>query len=327
MNISVILCTYNRHQELAKALESVTASNLPDSVEWEVLVVDNKSTDRTREVVEAFVARYGERFRYIFEERQGKSYALNTGIRQARGEVLAFLDDDVVVDQDWLHSLTSPMLKEDWVGAAGRVFPERDLVLPSWIKRDSRFIVGPLVMFDLGPNAAPLNEVPFGTNMAFRKTVFQKHGDFRTDLGPRPGSEIRGEDSEFVFRLFASKEPLRYEPAALVYHSVSENRLTKKYFLAWWFDKGRSEVRAAGPHQVAGWSMAGVPLAMIRRVTLWLLKWMFGVGSPARFEARLTAWYLLGKVVELYHERRGSKAQARQLREYRSGSPTTAALE
>ena len=89
--ISVILCTQNRCVSLAKALESVAISQLLDSIEWELLVVDNKSTEQMRAVVEDFCGRYPNRFRYFFEPHPGKSYALNAGIRQARGEVLAFM--------------------------------------------------------------------------------------------------------------------------------------------------------------------------------------------------------------------------------------------
>lgn len=109
MNITVILCTYNRCESLAKALESAAALRLPESVEWEVLVVDNNSTDQTREVVEAFCRRHTGRFRYLFERQQGKSYALNAGIREAGGNVLAFTDEDVTVEPPWLKNLTAAL--------------------------------------------------------------------------------------------------------------------------------------------------------------------------------------------------------------------------
>src|ERR1700723_3889418 len=97
MQISVILCTYNRCQSLAKALESVAASQLPEAIEWEVLVIDKNSKDQTREAVQDFCRKYPGRSRYLFEQKQGKSNALNTGIREARGGILAFMDDDVIV--------------------------------------------------------------------------------------------------------------------------------------------------------------------------------------------------------------------------------------
>ena len=98
MNITVILCTFNRSQSLVRALGSVVLSRLPEAVTWEVLVVDNNSCDQTREVVADFCARYPGRFRYVFESEPGKSNALNRGVAEAHGDVLAFMDDDVIVD-------------------------------------------------------------------------------------------------------------------------------------------------------------------------------------------------------------------------------------
>ena len=107
MKVTVILCTYNRCGSLVRALESVAASQLPPSVEWEVLVVDNNSTDQTREVVADFARRHAGRFRYVFEARQGQSHARNAGIQEAAGDVLAFTDDDIRVEPTWLAKLSA----------------------------------------------------------------------------------------------------------------------------------------------------------------------------------------------------------------------------
>lgn len=104
MKITVILCTYNRCRSLAKALESVAASQVPASVDWEVLVVDNNSGDQTRQVVENFSTRSPDRFRYLFEPKPGKSHALNSGIRESSGENLVFMDDDVTVEPTWFKT-------------------------------------------------------------------------------------------------------------------------------------------------------------------------------------------------------------------------------
>jgi glycosyltransferase involved in cell wall biosynthesis len=195
MRITVILCTYNRWQSLARALESASALKLPGADRWEILVVDNNSTDKTREVVENFCRRYPGRFRYLFEPRQGKSHALNAGIREAHADVLAFMDDDVTVDPEWLRNLTASLRADYWAGAGGRILPQQTFRLPPWLSLSERYALGPLALFDLGSDTVELFEAPFGTNMAFRRGMFDKHGGFRTDLGPRPGSEIRSEDS------------------------------------------------------------------------------------------------------------------------------------
>src|SRR4051812_25103238 len=98
MKLTVLLCTYNRCNSLAEALKSAAKLALQPFIDWEVLVIDNNSSDRTREVIEDFCNRYPGRFRYLFEAQQGKSYALNSGIRESSGDILAFMDDDVIVE-------------------------------------------------------------------------------------------------------------------------------------------------------------------------------------------------------------------------------------
>ncbi|MGO8787158.1 MAG: glycosyltransferase [Terriglobia bacterium] len=314
MKITVILCTYNRCEGLAKALDSAAALRLPELVEWEVLVVDNNSRDRTREVVEAFSRRYGERFRYLFEPQQGKSHALNAGIREARGDILAFTDDDVTLEPTWLENLTAHLHENDWVGAGGRVLPDRTIPVPRWLSLKEEYARAPLALFDFGHEAGQLAEPPFGNNMAFRKEMFEKHGGFRTDLGPCPGSEIRSEDTEFGSRLQSAGERLRYEPSAVVYHSVPDSRLRKEYFLAWWFGKARADLREFGIPADTKWFVAGIPLYLFRRLAVWTLRWMTAVPPERRFACKLKVWGLVGSIVEsrsrdVKHPRDKRKAQ------------------
>jgi glucosyl-dolichyl phosphate glucuronosyltransferase len=300
MKITVILCTYQRCDTLMKALQSVACSTLPPDVEWEVLVVDNNSSDQTREVAEDFCHRYPGRFRYLFEPQQGKSYALNAGIREAHGDVLAFMDDDVTVDPMWLENLTAPLHNSDWAGAGGRIVPQQTLVPPRWLSLEEPRALAPFALFDLGPEAEELKEPPFGTNMAFKRAMFEKYGHFRTDLGPRPGSEIRSEDSDFSLRLLAAGERLHYEPSALVYHEIPERRLQKQYFLDWWFDKARADVRAYGSPVDTRWRIAAIPLVLFRRLTIWTLRWMAASKPSRRFFCKLQVWVLAGQITESY---------------------------
>jgi glycosyltransferase involved in cell wall biosynthesis len=302
MKITVILCTYNRGEDLANALNSVAASTLPESTEWEVLVVDNNSTDHTRNVVEGFCLRFPGRFRYRFEPQQGKSHALNAGIREARGEVLAFMDDDVTVEPTWLHNLTAALRDGEWVGSGGRILPERTFQIPRWLSVKGRYALAPLALFDLGPQCGALDEPPFGTNMAFRKKMFDKYGGFRTDLGPRPGNEIRNEDTEFGRRLLIAGERLRYEPSAVVYHPVSHSRIQKRYFLAWWFDKARADIRESGLSPDTKWSVLGIPLNLFPRLALWTLRWVVSVDPSLRFSNKVKAWGGAGQIVECFHQ-------------------------
>jgi glycosyltransferase involved in cell wall biosynthesis len=300
MNITVILCTYNRCQSLAKALGSVAVSILPPAIDWEVLVVDNNSNDQTSAVVQEFSCKYPGRFRYIFAPKQGKSYALNCGIRESYGEVLAFMDDDVEVDPNWLQNLTAALKNREWSGAGGRILPEAGFTPPRWMDTNGRYALSPLAMFDLGIEAGELMEAPVGTNMAFHKAMFLKYGGFRTDLGPQPGSEIRNEDAEFGSRLLAGSERFWYEPSAVVYHSIPPSRMQKAYFQTWWFDKARADVRQDGISKDARWYVAGIPIYLFRRLAVWTLKWIFSVKPRSRFSCKLSVWRVMGAIAECY---------------------------
>ncbi len=308
MDITVIVCTYNRCATLAKALDSAAASKLPESVTWEILIVDNNSTDQTRALAEDYCRRHSGRFRYVFESKQGKSHALNTAIREARGNILAFMDDDVVVERLWLQNLTAALHDEKWAGAGGRILPDWTCVPPRWLSLQGRYSLAPLAVFDLGPKAGQLDEPPFGTNMAFRKTMFEKYGGFRVDLGPTTQGDYRewysapcprtSEDTEFGNRLLVAGERLRYEASAVVHHPVPENRLKRGYFLAWRFGQARADVLQYGIPPGTKWFVAGVPLVMFRRLAMGTLRWLTAVGPRRRFRYKLAAWAAVGQIVE-----------------------------
>lgn len=310
MSITAIVCTNNRCQSLAKTLASLAASKLPEVVDWEVLVVDNNSNDQTREVVEDFCTRYGARFRYIFEPRQGKSHALNTAIHESRGDILAFTDDDVIVELTWLLNLTAALTEGQWAGAGGRTLPASAVTPPRWLALDGEHSNAHLLYahFDLGDQPHQLDRAPYGANMAFRKETFEKHGVFRTDLGPGPSREIPrfNEDTEFGRRLIAAGEKLRYEPLAVVYHVVPRERIQKAHFLTASFDLGRSAIREAGK----GPDIYGIPrhyLSIPKKIAVTLLRtieWMLTFNPPRRFYKRCFVWMTAGWIVETYRQSR-----------------------
>jgi glycosyltransferase involved in cell wall biosynthesis len=284
---------------------------VPLPVQWEVLVVDNNSRDNTRAMVERFCAGFPGRFRYLFEPRQGKSYALNSGISQSSGDILAFMDDDVEVDEQWLHKLTSPLNDERWSGSGGRILPEAGFVPPPWLDTEARYALAPFAIFDLGKTAGELKESPFGTNMAFRKEMFSKYGGFRTDLGPQPGSEIRSEDTEFGARLLAGGERFWYEASAVVYHPVQPERVQKSYLLRWWFDKGRADIRERGCSEEGKFRISGVPIVFYRRLCVWTIRWISSISARQRFSSRLTVWGIAGMIKECRAQARKGTTAAR----------------
>ena len=303
MKATVIVCTFNRCQTLAGTLERLAKSVVPVSTEWEVLIADNNSSDATSEVAKDFCGRYPDRFRYVFERRPGKSYALNSAIQQARGDVIAFVDDDVSMEPTWLGNLIAEFCSGDWAGIGGRILPQWPCAPPSWFPEEGWSVRAPLGIFDLGVEARPLTDAPFGANMAIRRRVFEKHGLFRTDLGPGPNNKVRNnEDTEFGRRLLTAGERIKYAPAALVYHPVDRNRLHKHYFLTWWFNKGRADIRENGIATDAKWLICGVPLYLLRKLTFGALRWMLTFERSRRFTQQVSVWSFAGKVLESYDQ-------------------------
>ncbi len=216
--------------------------------------------------------------------------------------ILAFMDDEVTVEPSWLQNLTAALHDHQWAGAGGRIVSKWTCPPPRWLSLESQHAAAPLVSFDLGPEAGQLNEPPFGTNMAFRREMFEKCGGFRTDLGPRPGSEIRNEDTEFGAGLLSAGERLRYEPSAVVYQPVQKNRMEKEYFLRWWFHKGEANIRQFGVRPGTKYYVAGIPIFLFRNLGVWTFKWMVGVHPAQRFSSKLNVWTKIGEILECHRQ-------------------------
>ncbi len=238
MKTTVIVCTYNRCESLAGTLDSLAKSIVPASTEWEVLIVDNNSADRTRQVVEEFTRRFPGRFRYTFEPCQGKSFALNRGLRETQAEVLAFTDDDVIAEPTWLWNLTKDLFTGEWQGAGGKILPLNTAPIPDWIPRDTYGVLWG--DFDLGDESRDLSLAPYGCNMAFRRDVFE-HGLFRTDIGPgvQGARSTNFEDQNIGQGVLRRGGRLRYEPEAVIRHPFDTQRISRKYILNRFFQMGR----------------------------------------------------------------------------------------
>lgn len=271
---------------------------------WELLIVDNNSNDHTREVVENFGADTSLNISYIFEKQQGKSYALNTGIANSRGQILAFTDDDVIVDKRWVASIIEASTKYSHKAFGGKVIPLWLDPIPPWIQPTGPYanpIIGAaIVSHDKGDEVKEYGEdmwVPIGANMFFRRDVLEKYGGFRTDLGPR--GDILGphEDSEMGFRLKNNGEKILYYPNAIVYHPVPHYRLSTEYLLKYFWNLGLTEARMDCPSNVMRRSKA------ILRWTLFLIirfvKYCLSVlkdDPSARMYHKCQLYYLIGRI-------------------------------
>jgi glycosyltransferase involved in cell wall biosynthesis len=276
MDLTVLIATYNRAAILGEAIESVLAQRLPPGVRWELVVVDNNSHDDTKAVVEHYIRTSAVPVCYLFEGRQGKSHALNAGLKRADGDVIAFTDDDVLVSPEWAATALRVMDRSGADGTGGRILPKWVTPPPAWLANSKRLrsylalveAVTPQVLsYPLsGPGGI------WGANMVFRRSVFNEIGEFDVELGPCGRLPVNFEDLDMVERALRRGLKIVYDPDLVVYHRVSAERMRKKYFRRWAFTSGLAlAVRALPPrgHHV----VLGRPFWLYRRTARAFSKW------------------------------------------------------
>ena len=259
---SVVVCTQNRSRLLAEACAAALAVDYPPE-RWELLIVDNRSTDDTLEVARDVAAAHPGRVRVIEEPEIGLSAARNRGVAEARGEVIAFLDDDAFPAAGWLRALASALAEPDVLAAGGPVHPEFEGELPDWFR--GRFLPY-LTVWDLGPEPLTLtySEYPRGANVAFRREAFERFGGFSTHLGRRGDSLRSCEEIELCLRLERAGGAVRYEPEARVRHRVAAGRVTERWLIRRYGAQGRSEAIIHWRHGGVRGLLVGLRAALAR---------------------------------------------------------------
>lgn len=249
IKVTVAIPTYNRADFLRQTLAGIAAQQFPRD-HHEVLVIDNNSTDHTAAVVAEF-SRARPAPRYIRESQQGLDHARNRAIAEARGEIVLFGDDDILVRPDWLAQMAVPLLADPTrrIGAVGgEVIPVFPNGLPDWVREWH----APLAFRpDLGPLATKRS--PMGANLALPKWVFEQLGPFHTALDRAAGNYFSGGDSEMIRRVRAAGLEVWFAPAAAVEHQMPASRTTFRYASRHAFDSARSRVidRAGQPGATA----------------------------------------------------------------------------
>ena len=264
--ISVIIATRDRAALLAATLDAVAAQEQP-GCPFEILVVDNASTDGTPSVVEA-AARRGAPIVYLYESRPGKSHALNAAVARARGDLLVFTDDDVLPSPGWLAAYVRAMRETGADYAAGRILPLWEVPPPRWMSPE---LYGVLAVPDGGEQrlqiAKGVNDhvMPLGANMAVSRRVLDAIGGWNPDLGKLQGTLRTGEDHELSLRMIAAGFIGVYEPAAAVRHRVPRERLRLSYFQRWFYDNGAIEAGLEQNYPTTERYLLNVPRYLWRR--------------------------------------------------------------
>jgi len=262
--ISLIVCTYNRDKYIGEMLMRIAGESYPPE-RYEIVLVDNNSTDRTADCCKAFAGSHPEiHFRYILEREQGLSNARNRGIREARGDILVFLDDDAFVAPGYLTHLERALEQHpDAAAFGGRIRPLFETgEVPRWLCKWNYSWVSAL---DAGDKDLRMkDQYPIGANMGFRRSTFERCGGFSPSLGRKGKNMMGGEEKDLFLRIRKAGLAIYYFPDVQVQHVIPESRTTRDYIIRYAQGVGASEYircRQAGK------------TALLRRQCAELVKW------------------------------------------------------
>ena len=248
--ISVIICTYNRSDLLAGALKTLCCQTTVDKSEYEIIVVDNNSTDETLEVVQGFSG-----VTYYLETKQGLSYARNRGWQEAKGRYIAYIDDDCEVPETWLAAVKDTIERIASGVFGGPTYAFYNSPKPVWYK-DSYGSYEPVKK----PRILRGEECTYikGNNMCFRRTLLEAIGGFDVTLGMSGEKLGYHEDTDLILRIAVAfpNEVIYYHPDLYLYHLVREEKMNLLWYFRAWFAIGQYSVsssnvsRANAAHQL-----------------------------------------------------------------------------
>lgn len=288
--IAAIICTHNRDRYLGAAIDSLLQQDYAD---YEIIIVDNASTDRTKEIVEQRLANLS--LKYIYEPELGLSVARNRGAKETNAAILAYLDDDAEASPQWLQIIAQAYQNNPQLAIAGGkvtlILPEGQ-TLPKWLSEE---MAGALGSYDLGEEIVYINNpnlTPRGLNYSLRRSFLTEIGGFDPNLG-RVGKNLLSNEELFMTELALARGwQVAYLPQALAAHNVSLERLQPQWFInrSWW--QGVSECYR---EQIAGRSGVGQLSRGGERMIRGLYKSIKYFNDPAlRFDNFLYAYGQIG---------------------------------
>lgn len=262
--ISIIICTYNRDKFIYKCLQRIAENGFPVS-EYEIVMVNNNSTDNTEQLCLKFAADYPDvNYRYFNEKNQGLSFARNRGIKEASGEWLVFLDDDAMILPDYLTNLSTHLAQYPEAGAfGGKISPEFESgTVPEWLCKWTYSWVSAI---DLGKKVSLFkgSKYPIGANMGFSRLTLEKCGHFNTALGRTGNNLMGGEEKDIFNRIKAAGIPIYYFPDVAVNHVIPPHRTTTQFIERLGAGVGSSERLRCKDHKTK----------LLKRQVVELIKW------------------------------------------------------
>ena len=286
VDVTLLVCTFNRSSDLRDLLETALQQQTDGSFNYEVLVVDNNSNDDTRHVVDAFVRAGHENLRYVFEQKQGKSHALNAGLAAARGAAYVITDDDFVLPPDWVSKIVGALRRyRDASFVSGKVLPSWQAAVPTWLTHEHW---SALALTDYGDDTfvADATRPVCLLACAFRKADVDAVGGYRGDLGVSAGAIGGVEDLEILQRLWRSGRRGVYLPDLFFHHKVQPGRLTKRYHRRWHTGHGRFYAALRDPDfERSSLRLFDIPTHVYGAAARHLGKWLLSAVAARHREA------------------------------------------
>jgi len=250
--LSVVICSYNRASHIRTALESIKNQTY-DANAYELIVINNNSTDNTEDICIDFEAHKGSlQYVYAVETKQGLSCARNKGIQLARGKYISFIDDDAIAQTNYVEQIISAFeTYPDFEALGGKVIPKfPNNIEPAWM---SKYLNGLVAKVDMGDSVSQFtNKYPVGCNMAFRKKVFDEIGMFNEDL------TFRNDDKFIFLQIKKAHKKILYIPTLIVQHCIDEERLQYKNLIKLCYAIGYSERARLQNHSLIEKTVKGI---------------------------------------------------------------------
>ena len=283
MFATIAICTLNRAESLRRTLDSLLAMRVPNDLRWEIIVVNNGSTDHTDEVVASYAPRLP--IRREFEPQRGISNARNRAVDAAKGQYIVWTDDDTIVDPDWLAAYTEAF--RHWPESAvfgGPIIPRYESPVVEWLPTCEHLLSYVYGMRDFGNAPIRISRrdgpYPFGANFAVRATE-QRRFRFDPDLGSAPGRRRLGEETAVIASILATGASGYWIPDARVEHCIGRQNQTTAH-VARYFAADGETVALFHRDRETGPLLFGIPRWMWRRVAeYWIRYRVHRLISPA----------------------------------------------
>lgn len=242
LSLTAVICTYNRAHYLADTIEGLRAQTGYAGV-FDILVVDNASTDHTAALVQDMQRQPGYPIHYVYEPQRGLSYARNRAAHEAQGDIIAYVDDDVFVEAGWLTALAEAYQTsgDRVVGVAGAVSLVWEGQRPTWFPVELEGYLSSTRHLGSQPQTLRPGLYPIGANVSFRRNALLAVGGFLVNLGRRGTNLLSNEEVEVCHRLWATGQQLVYTPRAAVRHRIPGHRVTRRYLLRRGYWQGVSD--------------------------------------------------------------------------------------